>query len=188
VIWYRPVGSNHAPPAYRAGALPAELDRRLSFGQGRLGSNQGHPASEAGVLPLNYTPNWRFPSVSSGALRVFNPALSPDQLGKRVLGAPGVDSNARPPAYKAGALPAELRGAYVSWYSVMVSNHRPPVCKTGALPTELTEHGRRGRARTCSLLVKSQLLSAIELRAVTVATPAGFEPAPSRWTGEHSCR
>ena len=125
--------------------------------RGRLGSNQGHPDSESGVLPLNYTPfRWCFPFVSSEPLRLFRPALSPDQLGKH--GAPGVDSNARPPAYKAGALPAELRGACV-WYSVMVSNHRPPACKTGALPSELTEHGRRGRIRTCISLIKSQDLS-----------------------------
>lgn len=54
IDWYRSVVSNHAPPAYRAGALPHELDLRCW--QGRLGSNQGHPASEAGVLPLNYAP------------------------------------------------------------------------------------------------------------------------------------
>jgi hypothetical protein len=79
--------------------------------------NQGHPASEAGVLPLNYAPTcWCFPSVSSGALRSFKPALSPDQLEKR------------------------------KWYSVMGSSHRPPACKAGALRAELTERiGRRGR-------------------------------------------
>src|SRR5712691_983197 len=52
--WYRPADSNGAPLAYRASALPAELDRRCW--QGRLDSNQGHPTSEAGVLPLNYAP------------------------------------------------------------------------------------------------------------------------------------
>lgn len=129
------------------------------------GVEPGQPVLEAGGSAAEHHPFWRFPSVSSGALRVFNPALSPDQLEKQVVGAPGVDSNARPPAYKAGALPAELRGAVVSWYSVMVSNHRPPACETGALASELTEHGRRGRTRTCSLLGKSQLLRAIELRA-----------------------
>ena len=86
--WYRPVDLNHAPPAYRAGALSDELDRQC----------------------LVRAPDWRFPSVSIGALRTFKPALSPDQLGKH------------------------------DWYSVMGSSHRPPVCKTGALPTELTEH------------------------------------------------
>src|SRR5712691_1575307 len=85
--WYRPADSNGAPLAYRASALPAELDRRCW--QGRLDSNQGHPTSEAGVLPLNYAPSvWRFPSVPIGALRFFRPALSPDQLEKHGIGAP----------------------------------------------------------------------------------------------------
>ena len=78
--------------------------------------NQRHSASEAAVLPLNYAPLlWCFPSASSGALRVFRPALSPDQLEKRC-------------------------GS-----SVMDSNHRPPACKAGALPTELTERNWSAR-------------------------------------------
>ena len=32
--WYRPVVSNHAPPAYRAGALPHELDRCMAGAPG----------------------------------------------------------------------------------------------------------------------------------------------------------
>jgi hypothetical protein len=52
-----------------------------------------HPASEAGILPLNYAPaDWRFPSVTIGALQCFKPALSPDQLEKHAMvGAAGVE-------------------------------------------------------------------------------------------------
>ena len=51
---------------------------------GAPGLEPGQPVLEAGVLPLNYTPfRWCFPFVSSEPLRLFRPALSPDQLGKQ---------------------------------------------------------------------------------------------------------
>ena len=80
-----------------------------------------------------------------------------------------------------------LSYAGLSWYSVMVSNHRPPVCKTGALPTELTEHGRRGRTRTCSLLVKSQLLCAIELRTESIGGTDGTRTRDFSLDGRALC-
>ena len=68
--------------------------------QGRLDLHQGPLASEASVLLAELRPNyWCFPSVPTGGLRDFNPALSPDQLEKRKSGAPGLDSNGPPPAH-----------------------------------------------------------------------------------------
>ncbi len=93
--WYRPTDSNRAPLAYRASALPAELDRH---GRGAWIRTRDLSLQRRAFCWLNYAPTeWCFPSVSSGALRGFNPALSPDQLEKR--GAPGLDSNGPPPAY-----------------------------------------------------------------------------------------
>ena len=79
--WYRPTDSNRAPLAYRASALPAELDRH---GRGAWIRTRDLSLQRRAFCWLNYAPTeWCFPSVSSGALRGFNPALSPDQLEKR---------------------------------------------------------------------------------------------------------
>ena|SRR5215831_4202464 len=58
--------------------------------------------------------------------------------------------------------------------------------KRGALPAELTEHGRRGRSRTCTSMIKSHVLCLLSYAPEKMATLAGFEPAASRSTGEHS--
>jgi hypothetical protein len=96
------------------------------------------------------------------------------ELDRRLAGAPGFEpgtSDFRGPRSAAELRPVDLhspsgaspphggieRGPH-PWYSVVVSNHRPLVCKTSALPAELTEHGRRGRTRTRTALIKSQAL------------------------------
>jgi hypothetical protein len=87
------VVSNHAPPAYQASALPNELDRQL-------------------VLPLRFERS--SPALQAGAVT---------RSAREAIGAPGRVSNGRPPAYKAGALPTELRGA--DWSARQELNLQP---------------------------------------------------------------
>ena len=59
-----------------------------------------------------------------------------------VFGAQGDVSNARPTAYKAVALPAELRGQCRKWSPLQGSNLLPHAPKARALPVEL--NGEKG--------------------------------------------
>ncbi len=72
----------------------------------------------------------------------------------RVASSPWPESNRRPTAYQAIALPTELHGHY--WRPG--SNRRPAAYKAAALPAELRQHGAEARNRTGDLLFTKQPL------------------------------
>jgi hypothetical protein len=136
-----------------------ELD--LHDGRERLDSNQGHPASEAGVLPLNYAPSsytnvkWQGCLESNQVDRFWRPVFCPLNFTPEMVLLLRFERSS--PDLQTGAVTRPAREA-CTWYSVVVSNHQPSERKADALPAELTERGRCGRTRTCTTLIKSQVL------------------------------
>lgn len=167
--WCLRSGSNRTPLAYKASALPAMSYRgRLACwaatpGSPRPGSiRAGHWGYSNTRGAVGSTRRRRrglallahyglLPTASEKALldglepptppirnRVLDPIELQQQDGAACRSRTGV--NYSPPAWKAGALPTELRPR--RWSPHAGSNREPPVYDTGALPVELQGQGR----------------------------------------------
>lgn len=124
LIWRLVRESNPRLPARQAGTLATELTKQIPSGHGfrrrPIVAADFHPRSVSSTrVPCSGVACGIRTRVST--LKGWCPG--PSRRTRLVLGALGDGSNARPAAYKAAALPAELRGRWRSTSAVPKREH-----------------------------------------------------------------